>query len=211
MDSSIYKKINVYDDSCTVIASTQNFSVNGKKFILSGDNFILIPHNTIVNAMGYTDSGVVTMQGKVTLSTEKQLDIIDFTDKEERRTYLKVRTNINAVLNKSYSLGRSGRSMKREEDIQVRDISVGGICFYSNTILIVKQKIIIELDAVKPGFVREAIVLRRKRSNDVRGFKYRYGCKFLKLKHEQDRAVCQYVFKVQIENHKRMNEEDELQ
>lgn len=213
METQTYKKVSIYDEDFNVIVSAENISVNEGRLLLSGDGFPLIPHHTITEARGYTEDGVVPMKVEVTLSTEKQLnlDLIALSEQEERRAYLKVRTNIQATLLRSYSLGSQNRPMWRGESIQLRDISVGGLGIYADTVLLKDQKILLQLDAVAPGFTGEAIVLRRKKIGKGQQFRYRYGCRFLKLSHEQERALCEFVFKTQIENHKKMMEENRIQ
>ena len=100
--------------------------------------------------------------------------------------------------------------MSINESIETRDLSLGGICFYSNRTFFTDQRLLIDfhLHHLKSNFIAEAIVLRRVHEKQKNGFRYKYGCRFINLDNEHQRILCEYVFRVQIENHRRIMEVD---
>ena len=204
MDNAGYKKISIFDEHGSVVAAAGNVDINENRIILLGEDFCLLPHNTVVYAVGYGEDGIVSMEGRITLSTASQmnLDVLNYSDKEERRNYLKVPINAEGRILKMYSLGKRGLPIHIDKTITLRDISVGGIGFYSNQTLFKQQRLLLRLDAVKQNFTCEAVVLRREKT-DFGNCRYKYGCEFLQPDHEQQRALCSLVFKVQIETHKK--------
>ena len=199
-------KVNIYypEDQTTVSSEKINFM--GERVILLGDDFDLIPHQSTVDVVGYLQDGVVLMSGRVTLSTSSQLnfDIIKTDDKQERRNSLKVRVQLRTELLKAFSMGRSGRAFAVNETIQTRDLSLGGVAFYSNRIFFKKQKVCIDLNLLKPGFIAKAEVLRKEKGPFKNGYRFKYGCRFMNISAEEERVLCEFVFKIQIENHKKL-------
>lgn len=212
-NAGVYKKINVFDGDGSVAASAENVSIKENRIILLGDDFRLMPHNTVVSVIAYNDDGILPIEAKITLSTSSQmnLDIVDLAHKTERRTYLKVRTNRKADLLRMYSLGKRGIALNIDEEVTLRDISVGGMCFYSNRVFFKNQRILIRLNDVKQDFICEALILRRQKGKFTEKYRNKYGCRFLGLNNEQQRALCEFVFKIQIENHKKMLEKMQLE
>lgn len=211
LDNNInYKKIDVYNDNEDIIISSSIIHSSVDRITLLGDDFELINHKTKVRLLGYLEDGVVLMNGRVTLSTNTQLnlEILELDIKKERRKFLKVRINFKANLLKSYSLGKSKKSMRINEVIRVRDISLGGIGFYSNNTYLKNQKLLIDLSHIRTNFIVEAIVLRKDFNNFRLGYRYRYGCSLINIQNEQQRILCEYVFKVQIETHKKLMKKD---
>ena len=199
-------KINIYypEDQTTVSSTKINFM--GERAILLGDDFNLIPHQSAVDVVGYLHDGVVLMSGKITLSTSSQLnfDIIKTDGKQERRNSLKVRVQLRTGLLKAFSMGRRSRPYAVNETIQTRDLSLGGVAFYANHIFFKKQKFCIDLNLLKPGFIAKAEILRKETGPFNNGYRYKYGCRFLNISAEEERILCEFVFKTQIENHKKL-------
>ncbi len=207
-----YIKISVYYAEEEVRVSSSNLNVMGDRIILLGEDFGLIPHHSFVEVIGYLQDGIVFMHATVTLSTASQLnlDILKTDDKQERRNYLKVKVYLNSHLIRAFSLGKSKKSYMINESIQTRDISLGGIAFYSNRTLLKRQKIALDLNMLKPGFIAMAEVLRKERGPFRGGYRYKYGCRFLNVTGEEERVLCEFVFRVQIENYKKLkHQEDE--
>ena len=92
--------------------------------------------------------------------------------------------------------------------IRLRDISLCGIGFYSNTVFFVKQKIVINLNCIKDDLLVTAQVLRREKEKVPINYKYKYGCKFLGLNNEQQRLICEYVFRLELENYHKERAKD---
>lgn len=211
MAGSSYIKMDVYyaDEEVTVSSST--ISVMGERVILMGENFGLIPHKSVVEVVGYLQDGIVYMHAEVTLSTESQLNLNIFKtdDKQERRSYLKVKVFLNTKLVRGFSLGRNHKPFIMNEAIQTRDISLGGVGFYSNRVLFKRQKVEIDFNILRPGFIAQAEVLRKERGPFRGGYRFKYGCRFMNITGEEERVLCEFVFRTQIENHKKLMNQDD--
>ncbi len=203
--------MNVFYAEEEVTVSSMNISVTGSKVMLMGEDFGLIPHQSIVEVVGYLQDGIVYMNAKVTLSTTSQLnfEIVKTDDKQERRNFLKVRVYMNSRLLRAFALGRSGKGYLINEPIMTRDISLGGIAFYSNSVLFKKQKVELDLNILKPGFIPQAEVLRKERGPFRGGYRFKYGCRFQNISGEEERVLCEFVFRTQIENHKKLTHHDD--
>ncbi len=205
-DNGAFIKMSVYyaDDQKTI--SSNNINVLGERIILLGEDFELLPHQAIVDVVGYLQDGVVFMSGKISLSTQSQInfDIIRSNDKQERRNYLKVKIQMNTKLLRAFSMGRQKKFYALNTPLQTRDISLGGIAFYTDSVLFRKQRINIDLNLLKPGFIVEAEVLRKERGPFRGGFRFKYGCRFLDVSGEEERVLCEFVFRTQLENHRRL-------
>ena len=209
-ENSSYIKMSVFYSEGQKTVSSTSINVQDDRVILRGEGFDLLPHKSIVDIAGYVKDGVVYMSGRVTLSTASQvnLDIIKTDSKKERRAYLKVKTDFKTRLLRAYSKGKSGRSYTINEVIQTRDISLGGVAFFSNRTLLRKQIITIDLTGIRPGFIARAEVLRKERGN-FSGYRFKYGCRFLHIGGEEERVLCEFIFKKQIENHKKLMRYDD--
>ncbi|HVI42583.1 MAG TPA: PilZ domain-containing protein [Anaerovoracaceae bacterium] len=211
-DNSSFIKMDVFYAEEQVTISSSSINAMGDRIILMGDDFDLVPHQSNIEVVGYLQDGIVFMNGKVTLSTDSQInfDIIKTDNKQERRSYLKVRVHLNTTLFRAFSLGRSNKSYSLNEPIQTRDLSLGGIAFYSNSILFKKQKVEIDFNILKPGFIARAEVLRKERGPFRGGYRFKYGCRFLNISGEEERVLCEFVFRTQIENHRKLMRQDDL-
>lgn len=211
MADNSYIKMNVFYAEEEVTITSSNINNMDDRIILMGDDFGLIPHQSIVEVVGYLQDGIVFMNAKVTLSTDSQLnfEILKTDSKQERRSYLKVKVYLNAKLLRAYSLGKNKKSYAINEAIQTRDLSLGGIGFYSNRTLLKRQKIEIDFNILKPGFIAHAEVLRKERGPFRGGYRFKYGCRFQDISGEEERVLCEFVFRTQIENHRKlMHQED---
>jgi len=186
-----------------VVISSMNVNADGERIFINGEDFGLIPHHSVVDAVGYFEDGLVIMSGKVSLSTESQinLNIIKTDDKKNRRKFIRVKLYKKTRLVKAYFLGQIKKSYFIDELIETRDVNLGGIGFYSNKRLLEKQKISLDFGFLKTGFEVEAEILRIEKGSFGSGYKYKYGCTFLNKNNEEERMICEYVFRVQIENH----------
>jgi hypothetical protein len=203
--------MNVFYAEEEVTVSSGNISINGSKIMLMGEDFGLIPHQSIVEVVGYLQDGIVYMNAKVTLSTTSQLnfEIVKTDGKQERRNFLKVKVYMNSRLLRAFALGRSGKGYLINEPIMTRDISLGGIAFYSNSVLFKKQKVELDFNILKPGFIAQAEVLRKERGPFRGGYRFKYGCRFQNISGEEERVLCEFVFRTQIENHKKLTHHDD--
>lgn len=211
MAGNSYIKMNVFYAEEEVTITSSNINIMGNRVILMGDDFGLIPHRSVVEVVGYLQDGIIFMNAKVTLSTNSQLnfEILKADGKQERRSFLKVKVYMHAKLLRAYSLGRNSKGYAINEAIQTRDLSLGGIAFYSNRTLFRRQKIEIDFNILKPGFIAHAEVLRKERGPFRGGFRFKYGCRFMDISGEEERVLCEFVFRTQIENHRKlMHEED---
>jgi len=202
-----YKKIDILNDEGEIIITSYNIHALDSRIILLGDNLELIAHQKEIKVCGYLEDGFVQMNGIVTLSTTSQLnfDILEIDTKKDRREYLKINSYFKMKVVRAYALGKSNHSIIHNDIVIARDISLGGIGFYSNKVFFKNQKLKVDLSYLKTNFVADLLVLRREPQQKSVGFKYKYGSKFLNLGYEQQRTICEYVFKVQIVNHKLKN------
>ena len=145
-DTNNYIKMSMYYPEDQTTVSSGRINMLGERVTLLGQDFELIPHKSVVDVVGYLQDGVVLMSGKVTLSTSNQVNfnIIKTDNKQERRSYLKVKVQMRTKLLKAFSLGRTEKSFSVNETIQTRDLSLGGVAFYSSSVLFKKQKISID-------------------------------------------------------------------
>ncbi|MDD2189635.1 MAG: PilZ domain-containing protein [Eubacteriales bacterium] len=204
-------KINViYAEGQTTVTSGM-IKFKDDKFTLLGEDFALIPHRVVVDVVGYRDDGVQFMSGLVSLSTKSQLnfEIIKSDGKKERRMYLKEKVQLNSVLLRAFSKGKSRRSYAVGEKIVIRDLSLGGVGFYSNKVLLKKQKITMDFSGIKPGFTAEAEVLRREKGPFPGDCRFKYGCRFLDVSGEEERVLCEFVLKAQLKNRRKLTEQEE--
>jgi len=187
-----------------VVAST-DFSVSENRIILHGEDFPVFPKNSKVKIIGYMEDGIIPMEGIVALSIEKQLnvDVIAFDEKNDRRSYLKVRTEATATVRKACMACRNRKCFRVNESIKLRDISLGGLCFFSDKNFLLKQKLCIELHEIKEGLIVKAQILRKEKGQGGSGFRYRYGCSFVQLDNVAQTYICEYVFRMELENHHR--------
>lgn len=205
-DTNNYIKMSIYYPENQTTVSSARINMFGERITLLGQDFALVPHKSVVDVIGYLQDGVVLMNGKVTLSTPNQLNvnIIKTDDKQERRSYLKVKVQLKTKLLRAFSMGRSGKSYAVNEIIQTRDLSLGGVGFYSNRIFFKKQKISIDFSYIKPGFIAKTEILRKERGSFSNGYRFKYGCRFLNISSEEERVLCEFVFRTQLEGHKRL-------
>ncbi|MDR3294353.1 MAG: PilZ domain-containing protein [Clostridiales Family XIII bacterium] len=211
-------KIDVSKQDEGVFASSEDVTLEDNRLILRGRTFGEIPHHTQVDVIAYFEDGLQFMLGVVTLSMAKQInvEIISVADqKQERRRNFKVRTSFDAKVNGMCSLGEKCRKMQMDVPIRVRDLSMGGIGFFCNHTFFRKQRIWLDLSYLKEGFVAEFQILRKERipaiiaadeTSPAARYKFRYGGRILKITAEQERLVCEYVFKVQLSDYHRRKE-----
>ncbi len=211
MAQNSFIKMNVYYAEEEVTVSSSNINAMGDRIILMGEDFGLIPHQSVVEVVGYLQDGIVFMNAKVTLSTSSQLnfDIIKTDGKQERRSYLKVKVYMHSKILRAFSLGKSAKPYAINESIQTRDISLGGVAFYSNRVLFKRQKIELDFNMLRPGFIAQAEVLRKERGPFRGGYRFKYGCRFLNISGEEERVLCEFVFRTQIENHRKLMRQDD--
>ena len=182
-------------------------------YAIQGNEFPILPHQTQVDMIAYYEDGIKLMWGEVSLSLPGQINVEVLSNsgkKQERRKNLKVRTSFDAKVLAVESMGRRKRRMKVKSDIRVRDLSLGGVGFFSDSLFFRNQVIALDLSYLKPGFVVDFQVLRREKNIGYGGyppgFKYKYGGRVLRLTGEEERMVCEYVFKVQITDYNRRKE-----
>jgi hypothetical protein len=202
--------------------SSENVTMEDGRLILRGRNLKELPHQTPVDIIVYFEDGIQFMWGAVTLSVAKQLnvEILSTTSKkEERRRNLKVRTSFDARVTAMYSLGSKRRKMNTDVVIRVRDLSLGGVGFFCDHPFFRRQRIRIDMGFLKRGFVVDFQILRKdKIQRDMAGddlflpiidYRFRYGGRISRLSAEQERLICEYVFKVQIAEHQKRKEAPE--
>lgn len=204
-----FKKIEVHNEEGVIVSSETVYSMDNR-ISLFGDELPVLPHHTLVEGFGYLEDGYIQMSGEITLSTETQLniEIKEMGELNERRNYIKVKTKFKISLLRAYALGNSKKSLAVNESKETRDLSLGGVCFYSNRKFFKNQKLLIDFDHIKPNLITAVKVLRKDRDYNQTGYKYTYGCEFVDLDNEQQRAICEYVFRVQIENHNKKIDND---
>ncbi len=210
MKEGKYIKVDICSVDKDIIFSTKDYDIEGNRLILNGHDLPRVEHKAIIKAVGYMDDGIVIMEGRVTISTELQikLDILDYEEKQDRRENVKVRTDFKSRILKAYKSNRSKRGLLVNDEMQARDISVGGICFYSNRVFLKGQLLYFEFTQSRAPFILEAVVVRKEAERMKRGYRYRYGCKFVNLTNHQQESICEYVFKIELENYRKIHKED---
>lgn len=204
------EQVNViaWQDEKEIIISSTSLTAEGDRFILRGEGFPLVKHRSLVDVVQFFEDGFVEGEGEISLSTESQLNvrILKEDEKQNRRKYIRVKVQDRIRLIRAYSLVSGRRSYVIDEEAQAEDMNIGGVCFRSNRVFLKKQKIDIGFEFLKGFRVVTAEVLRIRKAEPGSGHRYRYGCRFLELDQEQERSVCEYVFKVQIESSRKKKE-----
>lgn len=204
-----YKKIEVRHPESDITIVSNDYNIIGNRVILHGHDFSLVDRNSVVKLIGYRDDGIVQMEGVATLSIKKQInvDVEKFGQISDRRDYLKVRTNIEAAIIKAYMANRKGKVFHVDDKIRLRDISIGGICFFSDKVYFIGHRLYIDLNNIAADLIVEAVVLRKRRE-ETGNYKYRYACRFVDLDMAKEREICEYAFKRELINHEKELEKD---
>ena len=199
-----FNKIDIYDNEDRIVITSNQVTFFEDRITLFGDFAVLLPHGTVVNATGFSEDGFIGFTAVVTLSVETQINLanVKYGEKKDRRNFLKVKVICRGLLLMGYEMTNGKKTLLTDEPIRVRDISVGGVGFYFNKSLIKKQKILVRLDNIQPGFTAEAVVLRKEKMKHDH-YRFRYGCRFLNLDNIQQSLLCKYVFRIQIESRKK--------
>ena len=203
-----FKKMEVADTLSEAFLTSYQVVQEGDRLFLRGEGFPGIDHRNEVDIIGYSEEGLRAMRGIVTLSIDTQLnvDVLAYGDERDRRDHLKVRVNDRACIQRAFMKNRSEKGLIVDDEVRLRDISVGGLCFFSNRTYFVGQRLIIHLDAIRQDMVVEALILRKERERRRTGVRYRYACRFIQLNEMYQRVICEYVFRVQLEDHHREQE-----
>lgn len=206
----VYKKIELIHPSKVGNITATRYNFEGNRLILHGERFMLVNRHSKVRLMGYCDDGVMEMHGKVTMSIPSQVNIdIDSIGKAtDRRDSLKVRTDAEAIITGFYMPGRNNKKFSIRDNIRLRDISAGGVCFFSNNVYFVKQRLYIDLFDVAEQLKVDALLLRKKKEDRPGGHRYRYACKFVGVDPISERKLFEYAFKTELENHRKEQEKD---
>ena len=206
-------KVDLINNEEGIIVSSERAQFSSYRLILNqkpGTLFPILPHQTHVDIVAYFEDGIQLMWGEVSLSLPDRINVEVTSrsgEKQERRKNLKVRASFDAKVRAMWSMGRRKVRVRLGADIHVRDISMGGLGFFSDSRFFRNQRIELDLSYLKPGFKVEFQILRKEKNLNYSGFplgfKYRYGGKFLKLRAEEERLVCEYVFRIQLQDYQR--------
>lgn len=196
-----YLKIEIVDEADNILITSQDVRFDQDRMIIFGKNFDYINHEIRVTIKGYTEDGITIMEGIVKLSTNLQVNIEGLNIKEnlERRESVKSKAKIYTNVVKTVSTGKNKRIMNILSPIKTIDISMGGLCFVSRTPFFLNQIVYVDLNEVFQGMVLPAKILRKNRVRDGE-YRYKYGCQFQRIMSNQERALCEYAFKMQIIN-----------
>jgi hypothetical protein len=184
--------------------------VDGPRLIIHGENLPPFNRNSDIKIIGYLENGIVEMEGNVSLSIKEQININIWSKgtTSDRRDSLKVKTDALATIKRAYMANRKKKTFYINEGVQLRDISAGGLCFYSDRVYFKRQRLYISLDEIQEGLMVKAVVLRKVREKYSIGFKYHYGCQFEGLESPCERIIREYTFKMQIVSHQKEQEKD---
>lgn len=211
LSNNTLKKIEVVDNDHGTKAISLDFSIEENRIILRGKDFSLFDRYKKLKLVGFCGEGVIEMEGVVTLSIKEQLNIeISEVEKtNDRRAYLKVRSDAKGKILWSYLPNRMKKAFHHlNDDMELRDISVGGICFFSNNVYFVKHRLYINLYEINKDLKVNTIILRKEREAPSSKYKYRYACKFTRLGGIDERIICEYAFKKELENHEKEQEKN---
>lgn len=189
-----------------ILLSASEIVIDTGRMILKGSDFKLLPHQVEVDGIAFMTDGIVPFKAIVTLSTDKQvnLDVTGAAAKTDRRDALKVPTNAKESIIEVRSTGENRKHyLMLEDEIQLQNLSMGGIGFMSNRPYFKHQKVTIQLAMIRQDFVIEAEILRktrRKMSLSGQNYKYSYGAKFICNSEAKNRMLVEHVFRLEMLN-----------
>ena len=180
MNEGKYIKVELCSVDKEILFSTKDYDIDGDRMILNGRGLPRVEHQAVIRAIGYMDDGIIMMKGKVTISTDMQIkmEILACEEKQERRESVKVRTEFRSRILKVYRNTKSKKGLLVNDEMQARDISLGGICFYCNKVFLKGQANYFEFNQSREPFVLEAVIVRKESEKIKKGSKYKYGCRF---------------------------------
>jgi hypothetical protein len=195
-------KVDILDQNDNPLASATIITIDGSRLMLHGEGFPLLPGNSAIKAVGYSGDGMLIMEGFISLSMEEQLnlDISGSEMRTDRREYFKVKTNEPATV-RFARMPNQRLGFLCSDRIRLRDLSLGGLCFYSNRTYFPDQILRIELDTIGAGLELNIQLLRKVTEQRRIGYRYRYAGRFADADAAQQRILCEHIFKTELINY----------
>ena len=168
-----------------------------------------IPYNMVVKVEIYnTKLGFRVLVGNVYLSTSKIARIINLTEatNDERRQYFRISSRSRAVilrLSHKY-VDENGNTAETEylnQNVQLVDISLGGLMFKSGLELAIGDGFDIVIEEMRDSMIYNCIIRRRvPRADSLIG----YGCEFMDMTNLQEDLLYKYILKRQNDQLRRI-------
>ncbi len=168
-----------------------------------------ISYNMVVKVEIYNAKlGFRVLVGNVYLSTAKIARIINLTEatNDERRQYFRISSRSKAVilrLNHSYTddNGESGEQEYLNQNVQLVDISLGGLMFKTDLDLSVGDIFDIVIEDMRDSMIYNCTIRRIvPRADNLIG----YGCEFMDMTNLQEDLLYKYILKRQNDQLRRI-------
>lgn len=185
----------------------RNVFTDGIEISGATDKLPVIHANTTVRVSVFNNMlGFRVMVGKVYLSTPELIRLVEVQNEDdyEKRNFFRVKVDFKAEAYVVRGEENESSSPKNIFPIQVRDLSLGGIYFTSETPLKADDRVVINLDLFDTSVSIICKIVRKMEVQHV--FKDGYGCEFLDNSGRQFDLLCKYLFDRQREQIRMMKQ-----
>lgn len=201
--------VKIYDHEKKYIGSGQLLSINNNIIKIKGDDLPILKSGTEVNILLFDNlKGVYPFNCKIEVSSANQLNaqIIKSESIIERRSSLKVRTDLSFYIN---SIVRNEKDITAEVPnmkINILNLSIGGMLISSNYNLLLDDVIsfYFKYDNYEP-IILYAKIIRIDKKHDRKNKDIiieKYGCSFNRMSNYNESLITKYLFERQLQLYK---------
>jgi len=181
-------------------------SIRNNSIIVKGNNLPILSSGLNIFVNIYDERvGISPYLCKVSVASRSQLtaQIIRKDPIIERRTALKVRTDLSFYLSKIHRNDEDITEELPSIKINILNLSIGGMLISSNVEFLLNDVIMFYFKYIKSKpILLEGKVIRideLKDKDDENRITYNYGCRFLSLSSNDEAVLCQYLFDRQLQ------------
>jgi len=181
-------------------------SIRNNALIIKGNNLPILSSGLNIYVNIYDERvGISPYLCKVSVASKSQLtaQIIKKDPIIERRTALKVRTDLSFYLSKIQRNDEDITEKLPNIKINILNLSIGGMLISSNVEFLINDVIMFYFKYInsKPIFLEAKVIRIDELENiDVENrITYNYGCRFLSLSSNNETVLCQYLFDRQLQ------------